>query len=147
MEMTALIAGTTGLQAWGNIQQGKDAQKAHDFNAAMLRQGAEVENQQGGAREEAQRRKAREVLGSQAAAFAQAGTGTGGSSADIMKQSATNAELDAMMISYESGLKATGMKNQAESEIYAGKVAKRAGYFGAVNSVLGGASNYVGMTT
>jgi hypothetical protein len=144
--MEMLLAGGTGLVAYGNIVQGQAQQKGHDYNATMLRQNAAIEEQQGGAREEAQRRKAREVLGSQAAAFAQAGTGVGGSAADIMKQSATNAELDALMIRYESGLKATGLKNEAQAETYAGKVAKQAGKYGAIGSILGGGSTYLGLT-
>lgn len=140
-----LLMGGSALSAYGNLQQGKANQKAHNYNATMLQQQASVEEQQGGAREEAQRRQARKVLGSQAAATAQSGTGTGGSAADIMQQSATNAELDALMIRYESGLKASGLKNQAAGEKYAGKVARQAGYYGAIGSVLNGASTYVGM--
>ena len=143
--MIPLLIGGTALSAYGNIQQGKANKKAHDYNATMLRQNAAVEEQQGGAREEAQRRAARKVIGSQAAAIAQGGTGTGGSAADIMQQSATNAELDSLMIRYESNLKATGMKNQAAGENYAGKVAKQAGYYGAIGSVLSGASAYAGL--
>jgi hypothetical protein len=144
--MGALVIAATALSAYGNIQQGKANQKAHDYNAAMLRQSAEVEQQQGGQREEAQRRQARQVLGTQAAAFAQSGGGSGGSAADVMKQSATNAELDSLMIRYESDLKSKGLKNQAAGEVYAGKVAKQAGYYGAVNSVLSGGSTYAGLT-
>jgi len=144
--MEALVVGGTALSAYGNIQQGKAEQKKHDYNATMLRQNAETENQQGNQREEAQRRKAREVLGSQAAAFAQSGGGSGGSAADIMKQSSTNAELDALTIRYESGLKATGLKNAAAAETFAGKVSKQQGYYGAVNSVLSGGSTYAGLS-
>jgi len=83
---------------------------------------------------------------SRPAAFAQSGGGFSGSAADVMKQSATNAELDSLMIRYESDLKATGLKNQAAGEEYAGKVAKQAGYYGAIGSVLSGGSTYLGLT-
>jgi len=142
-----LVGGLTGLMAYGNIQQGKNQQKLHDYNAKMLRQNADVENSQGNAREEAHRRQARQVLGKQAAIVAQSGGGFGGSSADIMKQSATNAELDSMMIRYESQLKSKGMKDQAEAEVYSGKLAKQQGYYNALSSILSGGSAYVGMTS
>jgi len=144
--MEMLVAGGTVLSAYGNIQQGKAEKKKHDYNATILRQNAVVEGQQGAQREDAQRRKAREILGTQAAAFAQAGGGSGGSAADIMKQSSTNAELDALTMRYESGLKISGLKNAAAGEDFAGKVAKQQGYYGAIGSVLGGASTYANLT-
>ncbi len=143
--MEALIIAGTAVQALGAIQQGNAAKKAADYNAGQLEQGAALERQQANEREEAQRRQARQVLGSQRAAFAQSGGGMGGSAADVMAQSATNAELDALTLRYEGDLKARGMEAQASSERYAGAVAKRNSRMQAVGSILSGAAMYGSM--
>ena len=139
----ALIA-ATATKAIGSIQQGNAAKKSADFNATMLEQGAAVERQQTAAREDAKRREARMVLGSQRAAFAQSGGGLEGSAADVMQQSAINAELDALTLRYEGDLRARGMQAESTSERFAGKQAQRQGYFAAAGSILGGSGQYMG---
>lgn len=145
LEIPLLTGG--GLMAYGAIQQGKAQKKMHDYNAAQLRQNAIIEQSQGNLREEAQRRKASQVAGQQAAAIAQSGGGMGGSAADIMRESAINAELDAMTIRYESELKSKGLKNQAAGEQYAGEVARQAGYYNAIGSVLNTGATYAGLAS
>lgn len=140
--MEALIIAGTAMQAIGAIQQGNAARGAANYNAAMLDQNAATERQQAGAREDAQRRRAAQVLGSQRAAFAQSGGGMGGSAADVMQQSAINAELDALTLRYEGDLRARGMESQAVGERFAGKQAQRQGYMQAVGSILGGVGQY-----
>ncbi len=156
--MEALIIASTAMQAVGAIQQAnaasasyKSQQQAADYNATVLEQNAGVERSQANAREEAQRREARRILGSQRAAFSQAGTGLSGSAADVMAQSATDAELDALTLRYEGDMRSRGMMAQAEGERYHGRVAsanassaKTAGYLSAAGSILSGAGNYAG---
>lgn len=141
-QFAALAAGGAALSAVGQYQQGRAAQNAANFNAAQMEREATIARQQGGAREEAQRRRAREVLGTMRASIGQAGIGWGGSAADIYDQSATNAELDALNIRYESDLQSMGLMNQAALTRYEGKMAKRAGTIGAVSSLLTGAALY-----
>lgn len=156
--MEAVMIASTVMSAIGAIQQSnaqaasyKSQQQATDYNAAVMEQNAGIERQQANAREEAQRREARQILGSQRAAFAQAGTGLGGSAADVMEQSATNAELDALTLRYEGDMRARGLMAQAEGEKYqsraAGANASSAGSmgaFGAVGSILSGVGSYMG---
>lgn len=142
--MEALIIAGTAARAIGAIQQGSAARAAGDYNATMLEQSAAVERQQTAAREDAKRREARMVMGSQRAAFAQSGGGMGGSAADVMQQSAINAELDALTLRYEGDLRARGMQTEAASERFAGRQAQRQGYFGAAGSILSGAGQYMG---
>jgi hypothetical protein len=142
--MEALLIASTAMQAIGAIQQGNAAKDAANYNAGMLDQNATVERQQAGAREDALRRRSAMVLGSQRAAFGQSGGGMGGSAADVMQQSAMNAELDALTTRYEGDLRARGMQAQATGERFAGEQAQRQGYFNAVGSILGGAGNYMG---
>jgi hypothetical protein len=137
-----LLVASVATQAIGQIQQAQVAKKAADYNAALAEQNAAVQRQQAGAREEAQRREAGQVLGAQRAAFAQSGGGMGGSAADVMQQSATNAELDALTLRYEGELRARGLEAEAAGERFAGKAALSQGYFNAAPTILSGASQY-----
>ncbi len=151
-----MIASTV-MSAISAIQQAnsqsaayKSQQQAADYNAAILTQNAASERAAANQREEAQRREARQILGSQRASFAQAGTGLSGSAADVMAESATNAELDALTLRYEGDMRARGLLAEAEGEKFQGRVAganakqaKTAGYMNAVGSILGGAGNYM----
>lgn len=134
---------STGFQVVSSIMQGQQQAAMHNYNASILNQNARIERQQADAREEAKRRETAMVLGSQRAAFAQAGAGLDGSAADVMLQSATNAELDSMMIRYEGDLRARGLKEQARQERLSGKTAMTQGYFNAAGSILGGVGDYM----
>jgi len=131
---------------------GYESQKqAADYNATIQSQNAAVARQQAGAREEAQRRQARQVLGEQRAALSQAGIGLAGSAADVYGQSAANAELDALNIRYEGELDARGLLAQSELTRYEGKVAgmnaksaKSAGRLDAASALLAGGTKAYG---
>lgn len=150
----SLMIAASAMQAVGAIQQGKMAEamgKAQmnmaNYNARMKELEADITRQQTNAREEQQRRQARQLLGKQRAAVAQAGIGWGGSALDIMEESATLAELDALTIRYEGDLKARGLLAGAEADRFAGgvamaqgKAAKTASYISAGASLLSGAA-------
>lgn len=101
------------ISASGAVTQGLDASAAGNANAAALGQQAHVAQSQGYADEQTQRRQSAQVLGEQAAAIAQAGGGTGGTSAKVAEQSGINAELDALNIRYGGTMKASGLMAQA----------------------------------
>lgn len=156
--MAIAMLATAAVGAYSAVQSGKaaeaqykSAQQAADYNAEIEAQNARVARQQAGAREEAQRRQARQVLGEQRAALSQAGIGLAGSAADVYGQSAANAELDALNIRYEGELGARGLLAQSALTSYEGKVAgmnaksaKKAGYVNAASSLLAGATNAYG---
>lgn len=103
----AMIIGAV-VSGVASYQQGKAQEKMYraqadinEMNAENEAQNAIAAGQAANAREEQQRRAARQVLGEQKAALAQAGIGMGGSAADIAEQSAINAEMDALGIRYE----------------------------------------------
>lgn len=130
------------MQALPILVEGKQAQRAAEFNAATMEAEARIARAQGGAREEQQRRRAREFLGTQRAAAGQAGVGLGGSIADVLGDSAAEAELDALNIRYESNLQALGMENQAAITRWQGKELKRQARAKAVASIISGSSDY-----
>lgn len=140
-----LMLASGAVQAVGSIVQGNAANAAAKANAAALEQQAEAENRAAGAREETQRRQNRQFLGAQRAALAQAGIGVEGSAYDIARQSAINAELDALNIRYEGQLRSNKLRNEAKITRFEGKQAKIGGYLGAGASILSGVSNYAGV--
>lgn len=154
----ALPFAAAGFQAIGAISSAQSSARAqeaqagmYDYQAAMDRQRAAVAYQQGGAQEEQQRRAARQALGQTRAAIAQSGTGADGSGADVLQQSATNAELDALTVRYGADLQARNALAQADMDQYSGKMlrwgasnTKRAGYMNAAASALSSYGSYVG---
>lgn len=101
------------------INEQRDIEK---FNIRAAEQNAALTAQQTSAREEQQRRESRQLLGTQRAAIAQSGVGFGGSSADIMRQSAASAELDALNIRYAGDLERMGILNEIEMRKYNDKL-------------------------
>jgi hypothetical protein len=121
----------------------------NDYNAAVARNQSTSALSESTAAQEAQRRRARQVLGEQRAGIAQSGTGFGGSNADIMEQSQTLAELDALNLAYSGDLKSKGYLAQADLETNSAAInrrsagaAKTSGYINAGRSLLVGAANY-----
>lgn len=153
MDPVTLFVGATAFQALGSIQQGNAQAAAYDtqaqgarYNAAVAREQADLALKVSGAQQMQQRREARQFLGRQRAMAAQAGVGTGGSTADIMEQSEVLAELDALNLAYDGLLRARGFTTQADLDEFSAsayasqaKSAKRAGVLGAIGSIAMGA--------
>ena len=169
---TALLVASTAVSAVGAIasgnaqasaQRGQATMEAYNArvmeqNAANARETAQNERAVASQQEDEQRRRARAVIGSQAAAGAQSGVANTGSQALSLEDSATQAELDALNIRYEgqmrsraTELQAQGFDQQAEMSRMASSQAKRnatasriGGYIGAGTAMLKGASSYYG---
>lgn len=152
-----LMVGGNIASAFGQYQQGKEEAanlktqaKIAARNASLLRGQASLARQHAGAEEEAQRREAKRVLGTQRAAVGQSGIGFGGTAGMLLEDSAVQAELDALNIRYGGELQASDLLEQAgmsdvESRILKknAKSAKRAGLMNAATSLLqGGAQAY-----
>lgn len=125
--------------------------QADDYNAEVAKRNADQARLSAGAREDALRRRAAQVLGGQRAAVAQSHlVGSEGSLALVQEQSHDAAELDALMVRYEGNLQAKGFGEQATLDTYSAqvargnaRVARAGGYFGAAASLLqGGATAY-----
>lgn len=136
----AVVVG--GMQAVGAIQQGRQANAAAKHNAGLMEQNARQVRLEAAAREDAQRRQARQLAGTQRASIAQSGTGFSGSAADIMEQSATMAELDALTTRYEGETRAQGLLAQAEQTRWEGNQARKASYLQAGTSLLSSYADY-----
>jgi hypothetical protein len=157
--MEAIVIASSAVQALGAIKQGQAqsaqaqaAANAAEYNATVTRMNADVAAMQGSAAEEQQRRQFRAFEGAAIAAAAQSGAGLEGSNADVIKQNAVAAELDALTIRYESQMKARGLMAQSELDRMQAQASRRAAkdamtgaYLNAGASLLGGASKAYGM--
>jgi hypothetical protein len=106
----------------------ESAAQASQYNATVANQRADntllIANQN----EEAQRRKARQIIGNQRAGLAESGIDmTSGTGLDLVTQSYTNAELDSQNIRYEGQLNAKGLRDQATLFDYDAQVARMNG--------------------
>jgi hypothetical protein len=149
MDPATLIIAATAAQAVGSIMQANSQSaalqsqaQASSYNAAVSRQQSEQALQVSSAQQLQLRREQRQQAGVRRAAAAQAGVGSGGSTADILEQSRTLEELDVLNLAYEGSLKARGYSTQAElDDFYASsfrqqaKSAKRVGLFNAAGSI------------
>lgn len=148
--VVAAATQAVGALASGNSKAAQyDAQaQAAAWNASMQREQASVVAQQTSAREDLQRKQARQVLGRQIAAGAESGVNTtSGSAADVFRSSLYDAEMDALNIRYEGELNRVGLLTQANLSDWEGQVAKansksavRSGYLNAASSLASAAA-------
>lgn len=137
-----LLITATALQVYGQLQQGKAAQQAAEFNAQTAERNATNALGISASNQEASGRRSRQIIGNQAAAAAQSGIGMGGSNKDLLEQSQTAAELEALNIAYGGASEATAYRNEAALQRWQGKVARRASYLNAATSIFGNAAAY-----
>lgn len=140
----AMAVGAPILQGIGGYMQGSDQADQMRAQARGLDANARANDIQTQEQENLQRRRAGVVLGEQRAAIAQSGFGAGGTMGDIMRQSGTESELDALAIRFEGGLRSSEMRGQAQQLRYGAKQAKRSAGFGLATSLLNGAAGGYG---
>lgn len=134
----------TLISAGSSIVQGQQQKYAAAENARYQELQGRTAVSQATADEEAQRREARQVLGTQAAAMAQAGM-NGAQASKLVKQSALNAELDALNIRYQGQLKKSGLMAEADSTRNQGRqAAGNSGLLAASQLISGYSKNYKG---
>jgi hypothetical protein len=123
--ITIALVASAATAAVGAVAEGqaqKEAYKAqanaNEYNAKVSDMNAQIARNNASVREEAMRRKARQVLGQQRGALGQSGIQMTGSALDIIQQSTTMAELDALNTRYEGDLQARGLIATAVGERY-----------------------------
>lgn len=153
----ALTAVSTGLSAYGAIQQGQAQSEAAAYQAQVARnnqivaeQNAAYARQAGAAQEAAQRMRTAALMGKQRAVAAANGFDVNsGSNLDITGSAAELGELDAQTIRNNAARTAAGYVQQGQNfTAQAGLLdaqaanASTAGTIGAVSSLMGGASSF-----
>lgn len=131
MLLPAFAIGTsllgTAMSMAGQLQQGKAADAAAQYNAAVT----EAEGLQ---RSKLIRKRGRRSLGSMRTAIAKAGVTTEGSPMEAIAESAANIEIDALNAVYSS-------QSEAAMTRLEGRQARKASRIGAAATLLSGASN------
>jgi len=153
---TVALAASAAVGAAGAISSSraqaasyKSAEQAATYNAEVNMGNATAAETAASANELAQRRLNDQRMGAMRAQAAESGGGFGGTNAEVLSQSATNMELDALNTRYRGQMQARGLLAQANLDEYQSQVDEmnrgssiRAGYIGAASSALGAASNY-----
>lgn len=153
--IAAAAVGGSALSAYGQLEAGKAAKQAGDYNAAIARNNQIIAERQaedaikrGDIAADEQRRKAARVLGAQKSAMAASGISLdSGTALDIFGDTAAFGELDALTIKSNAtreayGYQVQGMNFAAEGAMarVRGTNAQRASYIQAGSTMLGGAA-------
>ena len=150
--MAILAAVAIAAQVLGKVAETNAAVGQHNTQAKMSDRNAQILEQRGlqiGAdaarNEEALRRDYRDFAGTQLAAAAESGLGTGGSILDVIRQSESRANLDALNIRYRGQTEAQGFRAEAGTERVTSSLArqmaskaKAAGALGIIGTAAGG---------
>jgi len=148
--LVAGILGAVGAFAQGSAEAANYGaqQKALNYQADIEAANAKMVGQQASAEEERVRREGRQVLGGQRAAIAESGTSFSGSNLDIIRQSTTAAELDALNVQYAGNVERIGLLNQEKATRFNASVAgankKSANKMRWVSAIGSGLSGYGG---
>lgn len=121
MAMAFAIVAAVGQLVQGREEANamRDDAEVEKYRAAIAEQNARQAGQRASAEQERSRRASRQVLGEQRAAIAQTGTTVDfGSNVDIMRQSTTNAELDALNIQYAGEVERGNFMEEAKMRKY-----------------------------
>jgi len=153
MAVTQLVG--TGIRMYGQLSAANAASNQADFNAQVAANNAAIANEnadaaldKGEADKRDQRRETRQRIGLQKAQLAAAGFGvSGGSSIDILGDTAALGELDVLRIGVDADNRATNFRNQSsnfsESASFGRKSSsnrKKAGFINAGSTLITGAS-------
>lgn len=148
----------TAVSVAGAMQQADQAKKSAEYNAALARRNAEINDQnaamarrQATLDSEAQRRESARQLGAMRAGYATSGLQMEGSPLDVMAASVQQSELDTMNTIYKGEMRALSFENEstglglsAQLDSSRASAASRQGMYSAGSSLLSGASQSYG---
>lgn len=132
------VVGTV-VSAFGQIAAGNAAKQQADFEAQELRQ-QEMETNAAASRQAADRIRTGKLVQerAQAVAAASGGSTTDPTTVNIEQNIAGQSEYNAATALWSGAADAAGLENRARSAEAEGSNAQRAGYLGALSSVVGG---------
>jgi hypothetical protein len=144
--LPALAIAGVGLGAYATLQAGRDAQAAHNRNAAYNEQQAQDASRRGAIEEENHRLKVRAMLGAQRAVFgANNVVASSGTPLLLAAETAQFGEADALTIRNNAAREVFGYRHQALEERLTGKAKKREAKLGALSTALTGGAQAYGM--
>jgi hypothetical protein len=129
----------TGMNAFNQVQQGRNARAQAGLQAAQSDYQAQVEKESALKTAEIIRRAGRKQVGQAAATFAAAGVKVGdGSAGEVERDIAQGYEHDAFQALLEGGRRASAMQLDGELTRINGRMQEVAGKVNAAGTVLGG---------
>lgn len=132
--LSAIIGGGV-VGAGGSIYEGNAKKAAADYNVEVANRNSLIALQQADADAEDKRRENRRFMSGLVASFGASGLSFAESGLDAFEDAAAEAELDVRRIQYGGLLKSMGYQDEAKLQKFQGKVARTAGYIGAVSQV------------
>lgn len=137
-----------GVQAIGQIQQGRWAAEAAAFSARQMEQAATDAENRGRLEAGSIRREYRNLASFQAAQYAASGVDIGdGAPLDVMSSTTYLGERDASTAELNSQREAWGLRSQAAMERAQGDMARSGGWLNAAGTLIGTASQIYGRGT
>lgn len=130
-------AGVGAYQSMSNASAQSDAAK---YNAQVAENNAKQAQMEADAEAQKIRSRNRRIIASQKAQFAASGVQITGTVTDVMVDSATQGELDAMSAEYAGEVRSKALQSQAELDRKAASNASKAGIFGTAGYGLQGVS-------
>lgn len=138
MVMEAAAIGGLGLGIYGTLQQGRTEQQWYDYNAALDIQRAKEERVAAGYEAGLHRKAGRALLEEQRAGYI--GVTERGTPSIVAEKTAEQIEIDALAIERAGVQRAGYARSQARISKLRGRAAKRASYWQAGSTLLGGGS-------
>jgi len=135
----AMSAAAAGISAYSSYEQGKSRDRLAKYNAAVEQNRAIQAQLDARSAASAKRREAEKLEKRQRALYAKAGVTTEGTPLEVMIDTATDMELEALEIERSGTTLAEQHLTQAEIDKFTGAAAKRAGTMGAGATLLQGA--------
>ena len=134
-----IMAIGTGMQAYGQRQEGQAADTAAEYNQQVLEREAQAKEQKSLIESRRQAGEASRKMSSLRAGLGASGVATGvGAPLEILSAQAQESELENLMIGYEGQTEAAGLREQGKMARWEGKQAKKAGAIGAGATLLSG---------
>lgn len=120
-----MMGAGTGMSVMGGIQSGKSQKRLNEYNAQVATMQSEDAIARGKDAEERHRENVRRLMGSQRAAWAASGVDVNsGNAVDVVADTASMGELDALMIRHNAAREAWGFQNQAIDYRARGEIAE-----------------------
>lgn len=135
MAPAVMFAGAA-ISAMGQLQSAQAAKRAGRTNRWLGERNAAIARDQTAAEITRQRREARRVQGATRAAYGASGVTMEGSPLDVLEDSASQAELDALTLQYRGELRARGYEEAGARAQLEGDQQARAGRMQAIGSLV-----------
>ena len=143
--VTLMAVAATGLQAAGQLRQGKAIKQQKDFEEAQLKQQATARYAEG-TREAYEERRRADIVSSnaRAAMAASGGTTTDEGASEQLAKIGAEGDYNVLASLFDAKVDAQSLQTRAAAADYEGKLARKESRFKALSTVIGGASDWWG---